>query len=606
MNRSMTLCVTLLVAASTMAAAGDIDLIREGKPAAMLAPTSREQAAAQRLTAMLKQITGADLAASSDGVKLYVGPKAAKAAGVDLQSLQLGEEGFVILADRNRVVIAGLNDRSTDYAVSTFLERQGGVRWFWPHKLGTVVPQRKTINVPAGQRVERPAFAIRWIGDDADWSRHNKLNVVRNADVGLHIKWFVHTWLYLVPPEKYARTHPEYYALLKGKRESPSFERRTQLCTSNPEVADAAAATILELAEKDPSIRIVSIDPMDSARMCECDRCKALDEEGATGGRRHSRRVVLFYRDVARRVAKVRPDLKLKGIVYWSYVLPPRDTTIRLPDNMILQLCRFECHNHGLDDPTCPFNRTHVESLDGWQRICRSMFLYEYYRKVSWLDAPWPILHTLKCDLPYAHRRGLLGVASQHADNFGSHGVGYYVAAKLLWDPTLDVEALCKDYYLGLFGPKAGPELLAYWQTLERAAIDSRVHIALQRPYRERMALFTPELLAALESHLARAERLAETDEIARRIRLVRIAHDHCAAMMDYFREADAAVKANNSRKLTLEQLASLQSKADALDRYIARHQNEGALSRRSSYTDALLNPEQVARVLFQHKDPSR
>jgi hypothetical protein len=598
----MTICALWYVAvAGAVVSAGpkaEVRLVDKGKAVATLSSGSVGLAATERLVTMVEQISGADLAAGTGGAVLYIGSAAAQETGVDLPSLELGEEGFVILAEPGKVVLAGNNQRSTDYAVSTFLERFCGVRWYWPHELGTVVPRKETISVRVGQSVERPAFAVRWIGNDAEWSRHNKLNVVAEEDIGVGFKWFVHTWLNLVPPEEYAQDHPEYYALVKGVREQPSRGRQTQLCTSNPAVADAAARTIIQLADEEPNLRIVSIDPMDTNRMCECDQCTALDEEGAEGGRRHSRRVILFYKEVAERVAKAKPDLMLKGIVYWSYVEPPFDTSIRLPDNVMLQLCRFECHNHGLDDPSCPFNKKHMDSLEGWRAICKNLLLYEYYWKVAWREAPWPILHALKRDLPYAKKIGILGVASQHAHNFGSHGVVYYVAAKLLWDSEADVDVLCEDYHRSLFGEQAGKELLAYWKLVEDAAIRTGVHIAVQNPYREHLALFTPELIEQLESHLSRAEDLAENDTIRQRVRLVRIAHDHTVNMVNYLREIKACTTENGEGTLTAEQIKRLEPQAAAIGEYVNRHSGSGAIAPVNGYTRRLMQPEHVAKIL--------
>lgn len=598
MNACALLCLVVTGAVVSAMPRAEVRLVDQGKAVAMLSPASVGEAATERLVSMLKEVSGADLAAATAGAMVYVGPRAAEEAGVDLASLDLGEEGFAILIEPGWVLLAGNNERSTGYAVSTFLERYAGVRWYWPHELGTVIPRKEWISAPTGRSIEQPAFAIRWIGNDAEWARNNKLNVVAEEDIGVRFKWFVHTWLHLVPPEGYAEDHPEYYALVKGGREKPSRGRQTQLCTSNPAVADAAARTIIRLADEEPNLRVVSIDPMDTNRMCECEQCQALDEEGAEGGRRHSRRVILFYKAVAERVAKVKPDLMLKGIVYWSYIEPPFDTSIRLPENVMLQLCRFECHNHGLDEPSCPFNKRHVESLDGWTRICKNLLLYEYYWKVAWREAPWPILHTLKRDLPYAKKRAILGVASQHTHNFGSHGVGYYVAAKLLWDPEADVGALCEDYHFGLFGQKAGKELLAYWNVVEDGAIRTGVHIAVQNPYREHLALFTPELLAQLESHLARAEQLAETDTIRQRVRMVRIAHDHTVNMVNYLREIEVCTTENGEGTLTAEQLERLEAQAAAIGKYVEQHSGSGAIAPVNNYTRRLMQPKDVARVL--------
>jgi hypothetical protein len=84
---------------------------------------------------------------------------------------------------------------------------------------------------------------------------------------------WVHTMFSLVPPEKYFELHPEYYALMDGKRV------KTQLCLSNAEVL---AITIEELGKRmkeKPDKIYWSVSQMDTFGACECDGCKTL-----TGG----------------------------------------------------------------------------------------------------------------------------------------------------------------------------------------------------------------------------------------------------------------------------------------------------------------------------------
>ncbi len=600
------ICLMTLCGVCVLGCQSELCLVRAGRACAGLSARSGDHPAGRRLAEMVKRVTGAAIEAGREEVTIFVGPAAAAEAGLELAGLALGDEGYVIRAKPGRLVLAGLNDRSTDYAVSTFLERYAGVRWLWPHELGTVVPKKDSLVVPVGEWVERPDFAIRWIGNDESWARCNKLNVVREKDIGVGFKWFVHTWLDLVPPARYAEENPEYYAMIDGKRQSPSRGRHTQLCTSNPQVADAAAATILEIARQEPNIKIVSVDPMDTDRFCQCQACRALDEDKSTRGRRHSRRVALFYRALAERVRKHRPELLLKGIAYWSYVEPPADASIRLPDNVVIQLCRFECHNHGLDDPGCPFNAKHVASLQGWQKIAKQMLLYEYYWKVAWDELPFPIAHTLKADMPYLKKLGVMGVASQHARNFGSHGQGYYLAAKLLWDAEADVDALVEDYHVSLFGQEAGRELLGYYYDVERAAVASGVDIAVQRPYREVLTVFTPQLLERLEARLRKAEASGLSEVQRERVRLVRIAHDHLVNVVGYLRTVDKAVSENAKAKLTDEQKASLGQRAAAIADFVKRHSKTGAISGVNSYTRALTRPEHVASCLCARKEPHR
>jgi hypothetical protein len=96
------------------------------------------------------------------------------------------------------------------------------------------------------------------------------------------------------------------------------------------------------------------------------------------------------------------------------------------------------CHNHALLDPGCPYNRAYNQYPAGWRQVSSKVAMYEYFNKVSWLELPWPVIHTIRQDIPHFKKLGLFGLATQYRENFGSNGLVYYVAAKLLWDPGLD------------------------------------------------------------------------------------------------------------------------------------------------------------------------
>jgi hypothetical protein len=63
---------------------------------------------------------------------------------------------------------------------------------------------------------------------------------VNGQTVGVNCKWYGHTFGALIPPEKYFKHHPEWFALVKGKRrgitDPEGLGHDSQLCTSNPNV----------------------------------------------------------------------------------------------------------------------------------------------------------------------------------------------------------------------------------------------------------------------------------------------------------------------------------------------------------------------------------
>ncbi|MEW6358279.1 MAG: DUF4838 domain-containing protein [Planctomycetota bacterium] len=529
-------------------------LAEEGKATcSIISADDKARRPAQELAEYLKKISDTEIPIVADpaqaaGFMVRVGGKA------DIEAwASLPDDGYVIAASADGLLLTGKTELGVFYAVDTFLEKYLGVRWFMPNDVGEDVPRQTTIKIGKIEEVGRPAFRMRWIGR-SDWARRNKMNVGVKCDGEFKIKWFVHTFTHILPVEKYFDEHPEYYPLIGGKRIGKGVNKNLlQVCTSNPNVIKEMAANIIAIEKDDPSWSMVSLDPEDNQRFCECDNCKALDEDGTETNNSRTRRLLIFYNAVSEIVGKTCPDLFLKSIAYHTYVAPPLDKAMRVNDNCVIQFCRFTCHNHALDDPACPYNREFNKYITGWREVARNVCLYEYYYKASWVHLPWPIVHMLRKDFPYFQRMKLFGLATQYTSNFGSHGLGYYIAAKLAWDPALDVDALLDDFYIRFYR-EAAPPMRRYHETMEQAAIASGVHLARQRPYAEIVQLFTPELLSKLDGCVAEAEQATLTeivkddaalkkppveDKVRARIAMVRAALEYTKMCAEYLRALD-------------------------------------------------------------------
>jgi hypothetical protein len=502
----------------------------------------------RELRSYLEKIIGRPVRVADrvDGVsfKILVGGKAtletARLLGVEIEEHLWGElsaEGYILEASEHGILLAGKTELALFYAVAGFLE-QVGVRWFMPGEIGEVLPRTASLVVGHVSAMSEPAFQWRWLGGGI-WARRNGMNVEVDCGGELRTKWFGHTYSRLVTPSKYYTRHPEYFALVKGRRD---FSEHAQLCTSNPAVAAAVAQEIAAIREAEPALKMVSLDPMDTRAFCECPRCVGLDEAGKFAHNRFTRRLILFHSAVSGLLRLTYPELLIKSHAYQSYAAPPLDRSTRLDDNSVIQLCRFMCHNHALTDPHCPYNVAYNKYLQGWNAISRKVALYEYYYKVSWLELPWPVLHTVRQDIAYLSKRGVFGIASQYAENHGSNGLVYYVLARLLWDPDQDVDALLEDFYTKFYAEAAGP-MRDYYQALEEGAIASDVHLARQRPYREVVRLFTPELLSTLDGCVLRAENKARDEKVQKRVALVRASLEYAKVCAEYLRALERVQK---------------------------------------------------------------
>ena len=171
---------------------------------------------------VLEKMTGTRLPAQpqGDGPIVHIGRNAlVDGAGLELE--RLDDDGFVIRTLGNRhLILAGRTPHATEFAVYRFLQKHGGVRWFFPTALGEVVPRRASFCVgPLAER-EEPSFHSRqWSAaapfDGGAWERHNLCRSRYN---------FHHNLLNIFVPSKFYDSHPEWYP--RDRRKAAASERR--------------------------------------------------------------------------------------------------------------------------------------------------------------------------------------------------------------------------------------------------------------------------------------------------------------------------------------------------------------------------------------------
>ena len=137
-----------------------------------------------------------------------------------------------------------------------------------------------------------------------------------------------HTWARAVPPEKYSKTHPEYFSLINGKR---LLEGHGQYCLSNPEVQELIYQDICRLLDK--GYTAADIGQPDGFRACQCDDCAALYDTGDDWGEK----IWIFNRKIAERVLKSHPGKRVNMMSYILTAQPPKSFT-KFPANTSIML----------------------------------------------------------------------------------------------------------------------------------------------------------------------------------------------------------------------------------------------------------------------------
>jgi len=327
-------------------ASGSLTLVENGKSTYSICLSSSaspsEQRGAQELQKFLEQMSGARLPIVSDTGKLprdliLVGrSKASDRMKLGIDYARLGDEGFVLKTAGRRLVSAGGRLRGTMYGVYTFLDRLG-CRWFTREV--SRIPRMPTIRVAALDLMQQPAFEYRepyfTEAFDKDWAARNRVNgasMKLDQSTGGKVTYypFVHSFNQMIPPEKYFRSHPEWFSLIDGVRRAD----HSQLCLTNPELLKESVKNVLEWIRTHPQARIISVSQNDWTGWCECDNCRRVEQEE---GGAHSGPLLRFVNAVAAEVEKKYPDKLIDTLAYWYTEDPP--AKVRPRPNVRIRLC---------------------------------------------------------------------------------------------------------------------------------------------------------------------------------------------------------------------------------------------------------------------------
>ena len=514
-------CVAM-VAAGLVPAAGDVTVVHDGQAAAAIWRYDDGKDAAAELAATIEKISGARLEVKqvakgvkpADGEAAVVVGQMALDLGLPAPPRTVSKDGYRIQAAGNRVLLAGEGDDSTFYAASHLLEALG-CRWFFDNELGTVIPRLKTVVVKDMTVAEQPDFISRSIWGpnwgSRSWARHNRAG-------GLAMSTG-HNWGWM--PRGALKEHPEYYALREGQRREGQW-----LCTSNPAVAKLFAEAIIART-RGKGITGLSVSPPDGTGYCQCDACKAQDAPGyiepSSGRTAVSDRYLRFFDAVGRLVAKECPDVVLNFYAYADYTVPPK-TVRNVSPNLVVWIApiRF-CRMHSMGNPNCPPRQRCRGVVEGWAQAVGRVGWREYNYNLAECSVPFAKLSVWKDDVPYLKKLGCLGLNIESLVMWHLNGPNTYLVARMAWDADLDVDKVMDDFF-EKFGGKAAGHLKAYWQGIDHAYRDVHCHAG---SYYSLPAVWTPDLLAACQTHLDAAKASADSDLVRRRVEMFQLGLDN-------------------------------------------------------------------------------
>ena len=426
---------------------------------------------AQELASYLGKISGADFKVETgDGtsgivigtIKDFPLPALDKALAVNGAD---GEEAFAIRTREKRIVLLAPTVLGVRHAAYRFLDILG-VRWFFPAKHWEVVPQREKLtfnrdetdrptilnrgvwvswgffgDTPAKQW-EREHGKARSIDEYSAWSRHN----AQGGSFGINTG---HAWFEIIKNNPKLAEHPEYFPLIGGKRQV-HWEAKLEM--SNPAVRQVFVDYALAYFKANPDADMVSLDPTDGGGWSESAESAAMGTV--------SDQLFTMVNQVAREVKKKYPG-KMVGLLAYNYhAMPPK---FDLEDNIYIQLpTAFVQGKYTLDD-----------LLELWPKKAKNFGVYDYYSVWLWRRDFLPggtaaNVPGLIAGIRNFAKIGVTSISAESGNDWGLSGRGYYMAAKLMWNPDADDAAISQDFYDKAFG-KGSAAMKRYYERVEGA-----------------------------------------------------------------------------------------------------------------------------------------
>ncbi len=505
----------------------------------------QEAYAARELRAHLELVTGETLpivleSKRGDRPGLFVGRCKSALLKVD----GLGTEGIHLKTDGRSAYLAGGRRRGALYAVYSFLEEVVGCRWFTPDC--STWPTSGTITVGKLDKQYLPPLEYRGgdypVAKGGQFASRVRMNgafhaisPLQGGNVGVHS--LAHTFAALCSPDSYFAEHPEYFSLVGGKRQSGY----AQLCLTNPQVLKIAIEGVRRWIDQNPGTKVFSVSQNDTFNYCECDACSAVArEEGSQAGP-----MLRFVNAVADAIGKDHPDVAIETLAYQYTRKPPTITKPR--PNVIICLCSIECcflHPLGRDE----FNKSFVADLQGWARICKRLWIWDYVINYAHSICPFPNLRVLRPNIEFFIKNGVTGIYEESC--YFTKGselqeLRNYILAKTLWDPSYDTAKATREFCSAYYGA-AAPQVMRYLGLMHDSVLaQDGIHMQI---YTHPSKYLTPAFLASASGLFDEAEAAVRSDAVMlHRVRVARLPVIYAQIAMAqsglWVKEGDALVK---------------------------------------------------------------
>ncbi|NQV24564.1 MAG: DUF4838 domain-containing protein [Rhodopirellula sp.] len=549
-----------LLSSGQLVYAAELVLVAEGKseyqivvpdalPTQALDESLRQTA---RLMQAAFQANGCEVAVVAEAKRdpshpgIFLGDTAhTRACGVDPSTLT--GWSYVQKAVGRDVIIAGrdmpaptkpIQDRrpawdrvGTAKGVVDFLRQFAGTRFLYPD-LGPYQPigaaaKIDILNSPAFEFLKTPTIAIPaelnvaktplLEFNTAHPARGSFYDIANNRFPLVDSIFGGHTYERAIPREKYADSHPEYFALVGGERTAKGTGN-AQYCISNPDVQELFFQDLIDLIDR--GFDGVDLGQPDGFRACQCESCAKLFGTGSDWGEK----LWILHRNLAERVEQARPGRQVTMMSYIQTELPPKTFKV-FPSNTRILLTGTN------EEDIVPWLGHEVPA--GY-----SSYIYNWCPNLGTRYTPMRTPLFVESQAKRLSRNKFQSIYRDGpGDLFGLEGPVYYTMGRMFDDPdNLQARQLMHEFCDAAFG-KSAPSMLAFYDQLYHGIelyseylgtrspawvyvnIYGQLRKHLTDPFQFLGFLYTPNLLTSLETQLAQAEKAAEADKDAGKVR---------------------------------------------------------------------------------------
>ena len=518
--------------------------------------------AAEELACYVKKLCGKSLPVrkgrSNAVSRIFIGTLAHTPRLPDEAAARLAKadspDAFAIVCKNNTLYIVGKDRVGELYGVYAFLDEKLGIRWF---RTATkfdnyeYIPAKPTLKFADFSIIREPAFRYRQLSHvsatgktpvngqtlavrqgfqiSPPWSfkRAYTEKFYQARTSLLNIGEGGHTTFSKAVPKKLFDRHPEYFALVNGKR-----IKGNQICIADPAVQKLFLQYVDDLYKKYPAneVRLLFGMPDTTTGWCECKLCCKLDGSGAFDYINITNRFHKVAVKLMAEIYKKHPNAQLESWAYHTYRKVPDN--VKYDSRAMIYYCTHgRCYGHKLNDPACERNVKQLANMKAWSKAAARMRLYDYanctpimygcpeyiqvsdlkfFRQMGWMGWKEEMLFA---DADFWPRRKK-GEPDHRADRTNSNWQWYCVMGKMLWNPDLDPAKILADVESKYYGKAY--EAMKKYHDFRRELWNNSPH-CLGYPtgdQRRPRLLSVPGAREKLLALLDEAQRLAGNDKI--------------------------------------------------------------------------------------------